>query len=80
LLGGERRQCSVCNDDVDLEVYQLGGQRGQSVRVIICVSVLNDNILAFNPAQFTEALNESSFESRATLRTRGTRAQIRDTV
>jgi hypothetical protein len=41
----------------------------------LCESVLKGNTLPLNPAQFMEGLNETSFESGATLRSGGARVK-----
>jgi hypothetical protein len=61
LLGCERRQCSGCSNNIDLEVHQLSRHIAQPVRMILCKSISERNILPFNPAQFAESLNERSF-------------------
>ena len=50
-------RCGRCrNDDIDLEADQLGDASGELVDLAVCVSSLNNNVLALHPAALPQSL------------------------
>ena len=45
-------------DDIYLELDQLGRKFGQPVEPTLCETIVDDNILAFNPPELTQPLPE----------------------
>ena len=68
-FGGERRGRPAARDyHGDLVGHQIGRQRGQLIQLIIRPPVFNRQVLAFDIAEFTQTLSESSQNCGVTAR------------
>ncbi|HYN61362.1 MAG TPA: hypothetical protein VET87_17730 [Rubrivivax sp.] len=41
----------ACHQHIDLQPYQFGGQFGQSLRLVVCVPVLENHVFAIDPSE-----------------------------
>src|SRR6516225_2080324 len=56
---GSPRVCRTSRDDeIHVMAHQLGRKYGQSIRLSLRITILNDNILSFNISKLTQTLAE----------------------
>ena len=65
-LGGPGRMIPRRNDDINLEMHQLGRKGGKPIQFSICVSIFNDDVFSLNVAEIAQTLPECLGAGRMT--------------
>jgi hypothetical protein len=47
-----------CDNDIHIESDKLGGEWTQTVHLTTCISILNADVLSFDPSEIVEPLSE----------------------